>query len=58
MAFRILMAVNYSAGENADGDSGFAFATQLVTSLVACDPNLHFYVPVPEAHAEFLGSLR
>jgi hypothetical protein len=52
MAFRILMAVNYSAGENVDGDSGFAFTVQLVTSLVASDPDLHFYVLVPKAHAE------
>ncbi|HEV8357343.1 MAG TPA: hypothetical protein VGQ17_11315, partial [Gemmatimonadales bacterium] len=50
MALRILTTVNYSAGENAPGDSGLMFTTGLIASLVEYDPSLHFYVLVPNDH--------
>lgn len=50
MALRILLGVNYSAGENAEGDSGLIFTTRLVASLLEKDPSLHFYILVPDQH--------
>ena len=47
MAFRILTQVNYSAGENAEGDSGVSFTSGLLLSLVELDSTFHFYVLVP-----------
>jgi|SRR5579862_424097 len=52
MAFRILIAINYSAGENTNGDSGFAFTAQLILSLLARDSSLHFYVLAPQDKSE------
>jgi hypothetical protein len=52
MAFRILTSVNYSAGENPEGDSGLVFTTKLITTLVANDPEMHFYVLVPQTHVQ------
>jgi len=51
MALRVLSQINYSAGENADGDSGLNFTGNLLRALVAKDADLHFYVMVPERHA-------
>jgi hypothetical protein len=52
MALRILTQVNYSAGENADGDSGLRFTAGLVKALVHRDRTLHFYILVPDKHAD------
>lgn len=52
MALRVLTQVNYSAGENADGDSGLHFTGGLLLSLVRLDPEIHFYVLVPHRHEE------
>jgi hypothetical protein len=52
LAFRVLTLVNYSAGENPEGDSGLRFTAGLLLSLVRCDPDLHFYVIVPAKHRE------
>ncbi|MER2266094.1 glycosyltransferase family protein [Methylobacterium oxalidis] len=51
MALRVLTQVNYSAGENAEGDSGLAFTADLLRALVQADGDLHFYVLVPERDA-------
>jgi glycosyltransferase involved in cell wall biosynthesis len=51
MALRVLTQINYSAGENADGDSGLNFTAGLLQALVAKSADLHFYVLVPERHA-------
>src|SRR5262245_7019332 len=51
MALRILTQVNYSAGENAAGDSGLNFTANLLRILVAKSSDLHFYVLIPERHA-------
>src|SRR5271165_6920040 len=50
MAFRILTQVNYSAGENPEGDSGLRFLCGLLPSLLRLDSDLHFYVLVPAKH--------
>jgi len=50
VAVRILTQVNYSAGENPEGDSGLHFTAGLLRSLVRLDPGFHFYVLVPEQH--------
>jgi len=50
MAFRILTQVNYSAGENPEGDSGLRFLCSLLPSLLRLDSDLHFYVLVPAKH--------
>lgn len=52
MALRILTQVNYSAGENPEGDSGLHFTAGLLRSLVSFDAELHFYVLVPAEHEE------
>ena len=52
MAFRVLTQVNYSAGENPDGDSGLRFIAGLLLSIVQLDPDFHFYVLVPARHAK------
>jgi glycosyltransferase involved in cell wall biosynthesis len=52
MALRVLAQVNYSAGQNADGDSGLRFIESLLHALVARDADLHFYVLVPEKYAQ------
>ena len=52
MALRVLTQVNYSAGENPDGDSGLRFLAGLLTALVRLDPEFHFYVLVPAAHVD------
>ncbi len=49
MALRVLTQVNYSAGENAEGDSGLAFTAELLRALVRADRDLHFYVLIPSA---------
>ncbi|WP_408903051.1 glycosyltransferase family protein [Methylobacterium radiotolerans] len=51
MALRVLTQVNYSAGENAEGDSGLAFTAELLGALVRADRDLHFYVLIPERAA-------
>src|ERR1700676_4495146 len=51
MTLRVLTQINYSAGENADGDSGLNFTAGLLQALVARSADLHFYVLVPERHA-------
>jgi glycosyltransferase involved in cell wall biosynthesis len=50
MALRVLTQINYSAGENAEGDSGLRFTAALLRKLVQADPELHFYVLIPEKH--------
>lgn len=50
MAFRILTQVNYSAGQNPEGDSGLRFLCGLLPSLLRLDSDLHFYVLVPAKH--------
>lgn len=50
MAFRVLTQVNYSSGENPEGDSGLRFIAGLLLSLVRLDPGFHFYVLVPARH--------
>lgn len=57
MALRVLSQINYSAGENADGDSGLNFTGNLLQALVAKSADLHFYVLVPERHAEAWGTV-
>lgn len=47
MAFRILTQINYSAGENPEGDSGLHFTAGLLHSLVRLDSDFHFYVLIP-----------
>jgi hypothetical protein len=47
LAFRILTQVNYSAGQNPEGDSGLNFTVGLLRSLVKLDADFHFYVLVP-----------
>ena len=56
MAFRILVGVNYSAGENVEGDSGMMFITGLVSALVKSDADLHFYLLIPERVARAWSS--
>ncbi len=51
MALRVLTQVNYSAGQNPEGDSGLRFTLGLLKALVRVDPELHFYLLVPERHA-------
>ena len=53
MAFRVLTQVNYSSGENPEGDSGLHFTVGLLQSLVRLDANFHFYVLVPKRHEAF-----
>lgn len=50
MAFRVLTQVNYSSGENPDGDSGLRFTAGLLLALVRLDSDFHFYVLVPDRH--------
>ncbi len=50
MALRILTQINYSAGQNADGDSGLRFTAGLLLSLVRLDAEFHFYVLVPDRY--------
>jgi hypothetical protein len=58
LAFRVLTQVNYSAGENPDGDSGLRFTAGLLQALVRLDPDFHFYVLIPEQHeAEWAKAL-
>src|SRR5947209_2715067 len=52
MALRVLTQVNYSAGENAEGDSGLRFTAALLRQLVRADTELHFYVLTPERDAD------
>ena len=50
MALRVLTQINYSAGQNPEGDSGLRFTLGLLGALVRADPDLHFYLLVPERH--------
>jgi glycosyltransferase involved in cell wall biosynthesis len=52
MAFRVLTQINYSAGQNPEGDSGLRFLCGLLRALVRLDPEFHFYVLTPARHAE------
>lgn len=47
MATRVLTQVNYSAGENARGDSSLYFTAGLLHSMLRLRPDLHFYVLIP-----------
>jgi hypothetical protein len=51
VTLRILTQVNYSAGENTDGDSGLRFTSGLLAALLRRSELLHFYVLVPEHDA-------
>jgi hypothetical protein len=55
LALRILTQINYSAGENPDGDSGLHFISTLLLSLVRMDRDLHCYVLVPTKHEVVWG---
>ncbi|MEP6949687.1 MAG: hypothetical protein ABI863_10455 [Ginsengibacter sp.] len=50
MAVRILTQVNYSAGNNPEGDSGLYFLSKLLRSLVNLNSDFHFYVLIPKKH--------
>jgi glycosyltransferase involved in cell wall biosynthesis len=50
LALRVLTQVNYSAGENPEGDSGLRFTAGLLHALVGLDADFHFYVLVPDRH--------
>jgi glycosyltransferase involved in cell wall biosynthesis len=50
LALRILTQVNYSSGENPEGDSGLQFTAGLLRALVRLDPDFHFYVLIPDRH--------
>jgi len=50
MALRVLTQVNYSAGENPEGDSGLHFTAGLLRAVAKLDPDLHFHVLVPAKH--------
>jgi glycosyltransferase involved in cell wall biosynthesis len=52
LAFRVLTQINYSAGENPEGDSGLHFTAGLLHSLVSLDFDLHFYVLIPIKHED------
>lgn len=52
MALRVLTQINYSAGENPDGDSGLHFTAGLLQALVRLEEDFHFYVLVPDRHRE------
>jgi glycosyltransferase involved in cell wall biosynthesis len=52
MALRILTQVNYSAGNNPEGDSGLYFLSKLLSALVKLDKSVHFYVLIPKRHEE------
>jgi hypothetical protein len=48
MTLRILTQLNFSAGENPEGDSGLRFTARLLKELHRADRRLHFYVLIPE----------
>lgn len=52
MAFRVLTQVNYSSGENPEGDSGLHFTSGLLNAIIRKDKTFHFYVLVPIKHLE------
>jgi glycosyltransferase involved in cell wall biosynthesis len=50
MTYRILTQINFSAGENPEGDSGLYFIRDLIHGILDNDTNFHFYVLTPKKH--------
>lgn len=56
MTYRILTQVNFSAGENPEGDSGLYFIRDLIHGILDNDKKFHFYVLTPKKHKELWES--
>lgn len=52
MAYRILTQINFSAGENPEGDSGLYFISDLIKAILEIDETFHFYVLIPKKHKD------
>jgi len=56
MAFRVFTQINFSAGENPDGDSGFHFTCDLIQAIINIDENFHFYILIPNKNQDLWKS--